>query len=102
MKAIPSTCRLFAAGLACLLVVPGGSPLRAAEPVPGIIDVKMTGSGPVPVILIPGLGTPASIWDDTVAALQGQATCYTVNVAGFGGMPPVMIMPTPPRTRSTK
>ena len=60
----------------------------AASPAAPLIDVKITGKG-LPVVFIPGLATPGSVWDDTVTHFQASHTCYVVSVAGFGGLPPV-------------
>ena len=57
-------------------------------PIPEIINVQVTGTGQ-PVVFIPGLATPGSVWDDTVARFRASHTCYVVSIAGFGGLPPV-------------
>ncbi len=76
--------------VALVLSLSIGAPrLRAEEPVPGLIDVKITGSGGKAFLFIPGLATPGSVWDDAVAQNQQEATCYVVTLAGFGGLPPV-------------
>jgi pimeloyl-ACP methyl ester carboxylesterase len=46
--------------------------------------VDVTGKGP-PVILIPGLGCPASVWDGTIAHLKDTREVHTITVAGFAG-----------------
>ncbi|MEL6413603.1 MAG: alpha/beta hydrolase [Pseudomonadota bacterium] len=48
--------------------------------------MSTVGSGP-DVILVPGLASSASVWDGTVAALDGQYTFHIVQVAGFAGAP---------------
>ena len=73
--------------------VPGwGSALAQTAAVPppaaSLIDVKVVGTG-LPVVFIPGLATPGSVWDETVARFQASHTCYVVTLAGFGGLPPV-------------
>ena len=57
-------------------------------PPASLIDVQVTGTG-FPVVFIPGLASPGSVWDDTVAHFRMSHTCYVVSVAGFGGLPPV-------------
>ncbi len=52
------------------------------------ISVAVTGSGP-PVVLIPGLGCPGAVWDETVARLKDRYTCHVVTLAGFDGQPAV-------------
>ena len=49
-------------------------------------SVMTVGSGP-DVILVPGLASSASVWDGTVAALEGGYTFHIVQVAGFAGAP---------------
>ena len=41
-------------------------------------------SGPV-AVLIPGMSTPGAVWDDTVAAMSGDARLLIVTVRGFDG-----------------
>ena len=48
--------------------------------------VSVSGAGR-PVILIPGLGCPGSVWDDTVRHLHAQA--HVVTLAGFAGTPAI-------------
>lgn len=64
--------------LACLLCA------TTAGADPKTFTVKVSGKGR-PVILIPGLGCPASVWDDTEAHLKGRFEVHTINVAGFAG-----------------
>ena len=63
-----------------LLLTPGraGAPTR--------FTVTVHGQGP-DVLLIPGLASPTSIWDTTVAQLQGSRRVHVVQVAGFAGAP---------------
>ena len=58
----------------------------AAEPSTRF-SVAVTGQGP-DIILIPGLATPAEVWDATVAHLAPSHRVHVVQVAGFGGMDP--------------
>jgi pimeloyl-ACP methyl ester carboxylesterase len=39
------------------------------------------------VILIPGLGCPGSVWDETVAHLSASYQTHTLTLAGFAGLP---------------
>jgi pimeloyl-ACP methyl ester carboxylesterase len=52
---------------------------------PTAFSVDVRGHGPA-VILIPGLGCPGSVWDDTVHHLRGYQT-HTLTLAGFAGTP---------------
>lgn len=53
--------------------------------VPTAFSVEVTGTGR-PVIFIPGLGCPGSVWKDTVAHLEGYQT-HVLTLAGFAGNP---------------
>jgi N-formylmaleamate deformylase len=78
---------------ACLIFVWGcGKPAPAAPAAgtttdfqPTAFTVEVTGHGR-PVILIPGLGCPGSVWQDTVAHLDGYET-HVLTLAGFAGNP---------------
>lgn len=43
-------------------------------------------AGPA-AVLIPGMSTPGAVWDETVAALQGEMRLLVVEVRGFEGAP---------------
>lgn len=45
--------------------------------------ILVEGGGP-DVILIPGLGTPRDVWDDTRSALKGSYRLHVVQIRGFG------------------
>jgi pimeloyl-ACP methyl ester carboxylesterase len=78
---------------ACLIAVSAcDKPAPAAPSAAGAPDfqptaftVEVTGHGR-PVILIPGLGCPGSVWRDTVAHLDGYQT-HVLTLAGFAGNP---------------
>lgn len=55
----------------------------AFEPTAFAVHVAGTGR---PILLIPGLGCPGSVWDDTVAHLHAQT--HVVELAGFAGRAP--------------
>lgn len=66
---------------------PPPSPVPAPAPPafqPASFTVQVSGSGR-PVIFIPGLGCPGSVWDGTVAHLHAQA--HVLTLAGFAGEP---------------
>lgn len=50
--------------------------------------VSVVGSGP-DVILIPGLASPRSVWDKTVAQLKDRFRLHLVQIRGFGDSPGV-------------
>lgn len=63
--------------VAALALVPGPS-----------FDVKVTGKGR-PILLIPGLTCPGSVWDETVAHLKGKYECHVLTLPGFAGRPAI-------------
>lgn len=50
--------------------------------------VEVSGSGP-PMILIPGLTSPGSVWARTVEHYRARYTLHVLTLAGFAGVPPV-------------
>jgi len=80
---------------------PPPPPLQQARPVvtsivtppstrtdPTSFSVTVSGHGR-PVIFLPGLGCPGSVWDDTVAHFAGSIEAHVVTLAGFAGRPPI-------------
>jgi pimeloyl-ACP methyl ester carboxylesterase len=51
-------------------------------------DVEVSGSGH-PIILIPGLSSAGSTWDDTVEHYKDRFECHVLTLAGFAGRPPI-------------
>ncbi|MGV3613951.1 MAG: alpha/beta fold hydrolase [Fimbriimonas sp.] len=51
-------------------------------------DVKVTGQGR-PILLIPGLTCPGSVWDETVAHLKNRYECHVFTLPGFAGRPAI-------------
>ncbi len=68
---------------------------------PTAFTVNVRGEGR-PVIFIPGLGCPGSIWDDAVerldAAVEGGIEAHVLTLAGFAGNPPIK----PPLSAKTR
>jgi pimeloyl-ACP methyl ester carboxylesterase len=65
-----------------------GPPTRRKSFAPTAFSVEVHGTSGRPVILIPGLGCPASVWRDTVAHLHGLGyQTHTLTLAGFAGKP---------------
>jgi len=62
---------------------PAPSPAPTSNWQPTAFSVEVRGHGR-PVILIPGLGCPGSVWRDTVAHLEGYET-HVLTLAGFAG-----------------
>jgi pimeloyl-ACP methyl ester carboxylesterase len=48
--------------------------------------VTTVGHGP-PILFIPGLSSPGSVWDHAVAHLSARYTCHVFTLAGFAGQP---------------
>lgn len=55
---------------------------------PTAFTVQVTGAGR-PVIFIPGLASPGSVWDGAVAHLGGHVQAHVLTLAGFAGAPPI-------------
>ena len=71
----------------------GSSPAVPTPPpppafVPTAFGVTVSGAGR-PIIFIPGLGSPGSVWDGTVAHLGGKWQTHVLTLAGFGGQAPI-------------
>jgi N-formylmaleamate deformylase len=56
--------------------------------VPTAFGVKVSGRGR-PVIFIPGFACGGSVWDGTVAHLDGRVEAHVLTFAGIAGQPPV-------------
>lgn len=68
---------------AALVCVMAGSCLAAdLTPLP---TVTTKGTGPVQVVLIPGLTCDATVWDAFMARNEAKYTMYAVTLPGFGG-----------------
>lgn len=55
-----------------------------AEPTRFKVEIEGKGS---PMILIPGLNSPGSVWDDMVKHYSPSYETHTLTLAGFAGMP---------------
>jgi N-formylmaleamate deformylase len=77
-------CALLICFAACGESAPAAVP-ATDDFVPTAFTVEVTGHGR-PVILIPGLGCPGSVWRETVAHLDGYQT-HVLTLAGFAGNP---------------
>ncbi len=52
------------------------------------IQVEKNGSGE-PILFLPGFTTPGSVWDETIANLNGTYETHVVSYAGFNGIEPI-------------
>ncbi len=52
------------------------------------IYTEQSGKGDV-VLFLPGFTTPGSVWDETIAHLEGEYTSIKVSYAGFNGLPAI-------------
>jgi len=67
----------------------GGSPFaRGADFKPLAFGVEVKGKGR-PVVLIPGLGCPGEVWDETVAHLGEGYETHVLTLSGFAGRPAI-------------
>jgi pimeloyl-ACP methyl ester carboxylesterase len=55
---------------------------------PTAFSVQVSGQGR-PVIFIPGLASPGSVWDGTLAHLGGKVQAHVLTLAGFAGQAPI-------------
>lgn len=55
--------------------------------------VTKIGTGPKKVLLIPGLGFGAEIWDEFADRFKTRFTMYAVTLPGFGDTPPLAMPP---------
>ncbi|WP_426490943.1 alpha/beta fold hydrolase [Hymenobacter sp. 102] len=79
---------------ALLLSASAALPAAAAAPAATLVadnptahpnfTVRVVGKGR-PVLLIPGLTCPGTVWDETVARYQKQYQCHIITLNGFGG-----------------
>ncbi|MEN3276964.1 MAG: hypothetical protein V7631_2754 [Massilia sp.] len=74
---------------------PAANRFTAAAPAPaerfeikGML-VERHGSGPRPLVLIPGLASGGWVWQETVRAFAGSHTVYVLTLPGFDGRPAV-------------
>ena len=51
-------------------------------------EVKVTGSGPQAMVLIPGFACSGEVWAETISVFDKGFTCHTLTMAGFAGVPP--------------
>jgi N-formylmaleamate deformylase len=65
---------------------PARTAAPAFQPTAFVVDVKGHGK---PVILVPGLACPGTVWDDTVAHWAGKYETHVLTLAGFAGRPPL-------------
>ncbi len=72
---------------AILLLLLGCSVAIAKPFAPTSFAVSVAGTGR-PIILIAGLGCPASVWDETVVHFKG-AQMHVLTLAGFAGQAPI-------------
>ena len=92
MKRFQSALVAATLSLACIAPVMPAAQAHAQEATPtqpealhDHIRTRLYGdTGPV-VVLIPGMSTPAEVWDDTVASLIADHRVLTVEVRGFAG-----------------
>src|SRR3569623_838556 len=85
--------KLAALAAAFLVACSSAAPPPPAAPAaaaftPTAFSVKVSGAGR-PVIFIPGLASPGSVWDGTLAHLGGKVQAHVLTLAGFAGVKPI-------------
>lgn len=77
-------------GAAVPMAVPAATAAAAQSPSfsVGNLHVQQYGDHGRAVILIPGLGSGAWVWKNTVAHLRSNHVVYAITLAGFDGTPP--------------
>src|SRR5262249_37301526 len=77
-------------GFALLLSLTGRAAAEQPKgrPDPTPFAVKVVGSGR-PMILIPGVGCGADVWDGAVAQFKNRYECHVLTLAGFAGQPSI-------------
>ena len=94
-QAINSAAQFFAQNLHLLLTSGSYKPVTSATTPPGQLGhIEKVGRGPIPMILIPDLGSDWTIYKSFMERNAGRYTMYAVTAPGFGGTP------TPPRPES--
>ncbi len=84
---------LGAAGGAAAQVVPApASPVQPAMPVSPVAHIETRGSGPVHLILVPGISCDWSVWEGFMARNGERYTMHAVTLPGFGGSGPAYIV----------
>lgn len=61
-----------------------------------LAHVEVRGSGPIPMVLIPGLACDWSVFDTFMTRNEQHYTMFAVTLPGFGGSAPPAVPPTPP------
>jgi pimeloyl-ACP methyl ester carboxylesterase len=89
--AVVAASTLQAAGKAGPVAVSSHVAAYAADPADtfdvGTLKVQRYGDRGSPVILVPGLGSGAWVWKDSIEALRRDHVVYAVTLAGFDGVP---------------
>ena len=72
----------------CLSLLAAAAALfaSAAQASPTRFTAQVDGSGP-DIVLIPGLASPATVWDATVEQLRDDYRVHVIHVAGFAAAP---------------
>lgn len=82
--------QLYCGGISLLLLLTcptyPGQAKGASDAAP--FAVQVAGSGR-PMILIPGLGCGANVWDGTVGHFKDRCQCHVLTLAGFAGQPSI-------------
>lgn len=72
--------------------VPPAAPVSNAKVTP-IAHVEKRGSGPIPIIMVPGIACEWSVWDTFMTRNAERYTMHAVTLPGFGGSNPPELGP---------
>jgi pimeloyl-ACP methyl ester carboxylesterase len=86
---MPNVSLMFVPAVVCavsMLAQAGeATPAAPATPIP---HVEQRGTGPVPMVLVPGLTCDWKVWDAFMERNKDKYTMYAVTLPGFGGTEP--------------
>lgn len=79
---------IIAIAVAIAAAVSGQSHAATTPQPQQAFSVQVSGQGQ-DLILIPGLGSPGAVWNDTVAHYSKHYRCHVLTLAGFAGAPAI-------------
>lgn len=87
---MPNVSLMFVPAVVCVasMLAHAGEANPAAAPATPIPHVEQRGTGPVPMVLVPGLTCDWKVWDAFMERNKDKYTMYAVTLPGFGGTEP--------------
>ena len=77
----------FVRAAVAALVASAAAPIASAETTP-LAHIEVRGSGPIDLVLIPGLACDWTVWDSFMERNGDRYTMHAVTLPGFGGSEP--------------